>query len=410
MYSIQRFFSCVFIFSFMLSCSWGQEGELKNARDLHSDLSAELDLPIKVGAQNTEEYLHLLKDKNVGVVANQTSILDSVHLVDFLLSEKIAVQKVYSPEHGFRGDADAGEHVKSNVDAKTKLPVVSLYGSNKKPKKEQLLGIDVVVFDLQDVGVRFYTYISTLHYVMEACAENNIKLIVLDRPNPNIDVVDGPIREEGFESFVGMHPIPILHGMTIGEYAQMINGEFWLKNKTQCGLVVIPCLNYNRKDDYHLPINPSPNLRSAEAIYLYPSLCLFEGTVMSVGRGTDTPFELFGHPKFNDSAQNFKFQPVSSYGAKSPKLEGEQCKGKNLHYFGSEKLNELNLDWLIEAYNKTEVDEFFSKGGRWFDLLAGTDQLRKDILAGKNGAEIKSSWQSDLNSFKQKRSKYLIYK
>lgn len=363
----------------------------------------------KPGAENMGAYLELLKGKRIGVVANQTSIKDSLHLVDFFLHEELNVVRVFSPEHGFRGDADAGEHVESNKDAKTGLPLVSLYGSNKKPTVDQMKGLDVMVFDLQDVGVRFYTYISTLHYVMEACAEQGVELIVLDRPNPNLDIVDGPVRQPGFESFVGMHPIPILHGMTIGEYAQMINGEKWLTNGLECSLTVVPCTSYRRIDSYTLPIAPSPNLRSKEAIYLYPSLCLFEGTVMSVGRGTDFPFEVYGHPKYTSMSSQFTFTPTPGYGAKHPKLEGENCRGINLQAYGRTKPKHLRLIWLMDAYRNTEVDEFFTKGGRWFDLLAGTDELRKQIEKGLPEAMIRVSWKKDLDAFKEMRKAYLIY-
>ncbi|SFT88480.1 Uncharacterized conserved protein YbbC, DUF1343 family [Lishizhenia tianjinensis] len=406
MYSIHKFFGLLFTISLGV-------GSLHAQNDSQATetipVQVEFKRPLQMGAENTEAYLEQLKGKTVGVVANQTSTKDTLHLVDFLLNEKIKVARVFSPEHGFRGNADAGEHVKSDTDAKTGLPLVSLYGSNKKPSPEQLKGLDVVVFDLQDVGVRFYTYISTLHYVMEACAEEGIAVVVLDRPNPNIDVVDGPVRKEGFESFVGMHPIPILHGMTIGEYAKMINGEKWLGNGISCDLTVVPCLNYRRTDNYVLPIAPSPNLRTREAIYLYPSLCLFEGTAMSVGRGTDTPFEVYGHPNYGDSSTAFNFTPTPSYGAKHPKLEGELCRGKNLHQAGKKKMNYLYLSWLIDAYKNTEVDEFFTKGGNWFDLLAGTDELRKQIEKGLPETLIRGSWKADLDAFKEMRKAYLIY-
>ncbi|MDX1444885.1 DUF1343 domain-containing protein [Lishizhenia sp.] len=406
MYSIHKFFGLLFTISLSIGAIHAQNDTNQIA---DGALQIEFKRPLACGAENTAMYLDKINGKRVGVVANQTSTKDSLHLVDFLLVEDVNVVRVFSPEHGFRGNADAGEHVKNNKDPKTGLSVVSLYGSNKKPTPEQLQGLDVVVFDLQDVGVRFYTYISTLHYVMEACAEQGVEVIVLDRPNPNLDVVDGPVRKEGFESFVGMHPIPILHGMTIGEYAKMINGEKWLKNGVECNLTVVPCLNYRRTDSYILPIAPSPNLRTREAVFLYPSLCLFEGTVMSVGRGTDTPFEVYGHPQYGDSTTAFTFTPTPSYGAKHPKLQGEECKGVNLHAAGKKKMNYLYLSWLIDAYRNTAVDEFFTKGGNWFDLLAGTDELRKQIEKGLPEAIIRGSWKADLDAFKEMRKSYLIY-
>ena len=269
--------------------SWSQSKTINNSSKNYSE--------IKTGADNYETYLLLLKEKKVGVITNQTGVLSNkMHLVDFLLDKKIAVQTIFAPEHGFRGTADAGEHIIDGKDTKTGLSIISLYGDNKKPKKEQLAGIDVMVFDLQDVGARFYTYISSLHYVMEACAENGIPLIILDRPNPNGNIIDGPLLEKEFTSFVGMHPIPLLHGMTIGEYGKMINGQKWLKNGAQCSLTVIPCENYNRKIPYSLPVKPSPNLPNDQSINLYASLCFFEGTNVSVGRGTEKQFQIYGSP------------------------------------------------------------------------------------------------------------------
>lgn len=361
-----------------------------------------------LGAERLEEYLSKLTDKRVGVVANQTSIVNGVHLVDTLLSLKIEVMSVFSPEHGFRGDADAGEKVQSGKDEKTGLPLVSLYGKNKKPTAEQLANIDVIIFDIQDVGARFYTYISTLHYVMEAAAENGKKVIVLDRPNPNGHYVDGPVLQSGFTSFVGMHPIPIVHGMTIAEYALMINGEGWLNGRVKCDLDVVLCENYTRDMKYQLPIPPSPNLRTSASIALYPSLCLFEGTIMSEGRGTDFPFEVFGHPKLPDSIYPFSFTPVSGFGSKYPKLENQQCNGLKLTD-ESENLDSLNIDWLINAYKNYSGEDFFITKNKWFDILAGGSSLRKQIIAGKSAEEIRASWQEDLNTFKEIREKYLRY-
>jgi uncharacterized protein YbbC (DUF1343 family) len=365
-----------------------------------------------LGAERTNEYLELLNEKKIGIVGNQTSRIGNTHLVDSLLRLSVNIIKVFSPEHGFRGEADAGEKVDSEKDDKTGLPIVSLYGSNKKPTHQQLKGIELMLFDIQDVGVRFYTYISTLHYVMEACAENNIPLIILDRPNPNGHIVDGPTRKEGFVSFVGMHPIPVLHGMTIGEYGKMLNGEKWLDNKVQCDLTVISCENYTHDMNYSLPVYPSPNLRSDASITLYPSLCFFEGTIFSVGRGTDFPFEVFGHPDLSKNSEKYSFQftPTPNFGAKDPKLKDELCFGKHLEKKAKKGLDSLNIKWIYEAYNDLNRKDFFTKdNGRWFDLLAGNSQLRKDIIAGKSIAEIRAAWKEDLASFHEIRSKYLIY-
>ena len=376
---------------------------------------------IVTGAENTSAYLPLLKGKKVGVITNQTGgihkkgrmiVLDggeadeadvNISIVDFLLNKKINLIKIFAPEHGFRGTADAGEHITDGKDTKTGLPIISLYGNNKKPKPEQLQGIDIMVFDLQDVGARFYTYISTLHYIMEACAENNIQLIVLDRPNPNGSIVDGPILEKEFSSFVGMHTIPLLHGMTIGEYAQMINGEKWLKNGIKCDLKVIPCLNYERKMFYSLPVKPSPNLPNDQAINLYASLCLFEGTNVSVGRGTEMQFQIYGSPFLPKS--DFSFTPIPNFGAKDPVYNGKLCYGEDLSKI--EKVTQLELKWLIKAYNSTaDKSKFFND---FFIKLAGTKKLREQIEAGISETEIRKSWGKGLNEFKEMRKKYLIY-
>lgn len=366
---------------------------------------------IKVGAARFEKYIDFLQSKRIGIVGNQTSVINGVHLVDTLINLGIDINKIYSPEHGFRGKADAGEAVNSTNDEKTGLPIVSLYGNNKKPSKEQVKGIDIILFDMQDVGARFYTYISTLHYVMETCAENEIQLIVLDRPNPNGSYVDGPIRQEAYKSFVGMHPIPIVHGMTIGEYAQMINGENWLTQGLKTDLMVIPCENYDRNMIYELPISPSPNLKNSNAIALYPSLCLFEGTILSEGRGTDYPFELFGHPTLPKEKYTYTFTPKSRDGAKYPKLENKVCHGKLLtDYTENNKITQIHLEWLIEAYqNFPNKSEFFITKNRWFDILAGTDALRKSIIEGKTAEQIRESWKEDLDVFLEVRKKYLIY-
>jgi uncharacterized protein YbbC (DUF1343 family) len=379
---------------------------------------------IITGANTYTTYFPLLKDKKVGVITNQTGTIffshkynapkktnecylaiktDTISIVDFLLSRKVNIQKIFAPEHGFRGTADAGEHIKDDKDSKTGLSIISLYGDNKKPKATQLAGIDIMVFDIQDVGARFYTYISTLHYIMEACAENNITLIILDRPNPNGNIIDGPILEKEYSSFVGMHPIPILHGMTIGEYGQMINGEKWLKSGIQCKLTVIPCLNYNRNLNYSLPIKPSPNLPNDQAINLYASLCLFEGTNVSVGRGTDKQFQIYGSPYLPKS--NFSFVPKPNIGALNPAYNGLQCFGEDLSAVA--KVNRLELKWLIRAYQRTpDKSKFFNP---FFTKLAGTKKLQQQIEAGLTENEIRQSWQKGLAAFKKLRSKYLIY-
>jgi uncharacterized protein YbbC (DUF1343 family) len=380
---------------------------------------------VVVGANRTELYLPLLNGKRVGIVANQTSVIfkdgrrmtddgrrmaddgSYTHLVDSLLALNVDVKKVFSPEHGFRGTADAGEEVKDGMDTKTRLHLVSLYGDNKKPKPEQLNGLDVVVFDLQDVGVRFYTYISTLHYIMEACAEAKIPVILLDRPNPNGHYIDGPTLEHKNKSFLGMHPIPLVHGMTIGEYAQMINGEHWLEQGVQCDLTVIPVKNYTHQTPYSLPIRPSPNLPNDQAIALYPSLGLFEGTNINAGRGTEFQFQRYGAPFLDSKVFTFGYTPIENFGAKNPKHKGKLCYGEDLK---DEKPNgKLSLKWLIKAYNNaTDKSLVFNTAN--FTKHAGTDQLQKQIEAGLSESEIKATWQEDLKRFKTIREKYLIYK
>ena len=360
---------------------------------------------IKTGADNSVTYIPLLKNKKVGIVTNQTGILwDKRHVVDFLLEQNVDLKKIYAPEHGFRGTADAGELIKDGKDTKTGLPIISLYGDNKKPKPEQLAGIDVMVFDLQDVGARFYTYISTLHYIMEACAESNIPLIILDRPNPNGGIVDGSILEKEHTSFIGMHPIPTLHGMTIGEYGQMINGEKWLKNGIQCNLTVIPCLNYKREMSYSLPVKPSPNLPNDQAINLYASLCLFEGTNVSSGRGTEQQFQIYGSP-FLPKSSPYSFTPMPNFGSKDPMNKGLLCYGEDLS--AAPKVQQLELKWLIKAYTSTsDPSKFFTP---FFTKLAGTKKLQQQIEAGTSETDIRKSWEKGLLDFKTMRKKYLIY-
>ena len=357
-----------------------------------------------VGADNFEGYAKLLKNKSVGVVTNQTGVLsDGTNLVDFLISKEVGVKRIFAPEHGFRGVADAGELVDDGIDAKTGIPIISLYGDNKKPQDSQLIGIDVMLFDIQDVGVRFYTYISTLSYIMEACAANNIPLVILDRPNPNGGIIDGPILEMQFNSFVGMNKVPILYGMTIGEYAKMLNGERWLKEEQKCELNVVACSNYNRDMFYSLPVKPSPNLPNDQSINLYASLCLFEGTNVSVGRGTEQQFQIYGSPYLHKS--DFSFVPRPNLGAKDPLYNNVECYGEDLTAIP--KVNALELKWLIKAYDETaDKSKFFNN---FFVKLAGTQSLQKQIEIGMPEEVIKQTWQEDLEKFKKMRAHYLIY-
>lgn len=395
-----KFIAKSFLFAFALFCTKVHSNAIEKASNNKTTLFA----AIKTGADNYEKYLPLLKDKKVGIVTNQTGILsDKTHVVDFLLEKKVAVQTIFAPEHGFRGTADAGEHVVDGKDQKTGLPIISLYGDNKKPKPAQLANIDVLIFDLQDVGARFYTYISSLHYVMEACAENNIPLIVFDRPNPNGSIVDGPLLEKEFTSFVGMHPIPLLHGMTIGEYAQMVNGQKWLKDGEKCKLTVIPCSNYKREMAYSLLVKPSPNLPNDQSINLYASLCLFEGTNVSMGRGTEKQFQIYGSPYLKKTG--FSFTPKPNFGAKDPVYNGKECFGEDLTSYP--KLKQLELKWLIKAYqNTSDKTKFFNA---FFTKLAGTKKLQQQIENGVSEKDIRESWKKDLENFKTMRKQYLIY-
>jgi uncharacterized protein YbbC (DUF1343 family) len=363
---------------------------------------------ITPGAERTEVYLPGLKGKRVALLINQTSRIGNMLLLDSLLKRDIKITKVFVPEHGFRGQADAGAKIKNDVDSATGIKIISLYGNNKKPSPEQMKDVDVLIYDLQDVGVRFYTYISTLEYAMEACAESGKQLLVLDRPNPNGDYVDGPVLEPSERSFVGMQPIPVVYGMTAGEYAEMIKGEKWAKNCEQLKMEIVPCKGYDHKSHYDLPVPPSPNLRSSEAIRLYPSLCLFEGTVVSVGRGTDKPFRQFGHPSF-ESRSNYFFIPKSGMGSNKPPLEGEKCYGEmpetDKAYFKREP--GLDLDFLLKAYQwYPDKSKFFNS---FFERLAGTKELREQIEKGMTARQIRESWEKDLDSFKKIRAKYLIY-
>lgn len=363
---------------------------------------------VQCGADQPERYLPQLRNQQVGLVGNISSLIGDQHLVDYLLEQGIDVKVIFCPEHGFRETSEAGARIDNHLDPLTGLPVVSLYGSSKKPERNDVAHLDVLLFDIQDVGARFYTYISTLHYVMESAAENDVRMVVLDRPNPNGFYVDGPVRKTGFESFVGMHPVPVVHGMTIGEYARMINGEGWLGHGVTCDLEVIPCLNYDHQTEYVLPVAPSPNLPNQMAVYLYPSLCFFEGTVVSIGRGTQIPFQLFGHP---DMDGELVFRPLPVQGASlNPKFNGQLCYGTDLRTAGVNKIiNEprLYLEWVIQAWNELgrPVDFFTS----YFDLLAGTDVVRLAILSGQTAGEIRRGWQNEIADFMLMRKKYLLY-
>jgi uncharacterized protein YbbC (DUF1343 family) len=364
---------------------------------------------IKTGAEATNEYLPLLKAKKVALVVNQTSIIGKKHLIDSLLSLKVNITKIFVPEHGLWGNVEAGGNVNNSTYMKTGIPVISLYGKKEKPSAEDLKDVDLMIFDIQDVGARFYTYISTLTYIMESCAENNMQLFVFDRPNPNGFYIDGPVLEKAFSSFVGLHPVPVVYGMTIGEYAMMVNGEGWLKSGSKCNLKVIKLTNYDHSKKYILPVPPSPNLKSQEAIYLYPSLCFFEGTDVSVGRGTDYPFELIGKPGFKHG--NINFTPKSIPGISDhPLYENVECHGLNVVDFCENYIlnsKKIYLFWLTGFYEQDEhKDKFFNN---FFDKLAGTDKLRLQIIKGETIENIQKSWQPDIDKFKKTRSKYLLY-
>lgn len=410
MYIIDHIVKTVFsstLFLLMLSCA-NQDLESAPSVVVESDYDVSAIIP---AAERMQLYYPYLDGKKVGLVVNQTSMIEDKHIVDSLSVMNVDITAIFSPEHGFRGEADAGEQVIDGKDARTGAPIYSLYGNNKKPMKEQLDGIEVMVFDIQDVGVRFYTYISTLHYVMEACAEADIPIIVLDRPNPNAHYIDGPVLESELKSFVGMHPVPIVYGMTIGEYAQMINGENWLKDGIKADLTVIPLGNYDHEKFYHIPIKPSPNLPNDLSIHLYPSLCLFEGTTVSIGRGTNLQFQLIGHPDY--AIGSYTFTPESGAGAKYPKHEDKTCYGSNLQGITIGSLREngsLNLDYLLgyADYFKKSNLMFFNKNN-FFDKLAGTYDLRKQVEKGMSSEDIKATWQPKLEEFKTIRSKYLLY-
>lgn len=382
---------------------------------------------VQTGADRMEVYLPLLKNKKVAIFANPTSVVGKTHLVDTLLKSDIKIVKIFGPEHGFRGDADAGEHVSDQIDKKTGIPIVSLYGNHKKPTSEDLANVDVVVFDVQDVGVRFYTYISSLEYVLEACIELHKPLMVLDRPNPNGFYVDGPVLNKKFKSFVGMQAIPVVHGLTIGEYSMMLMGEKWLSDKanninsynvsttptadTPFHVQVIKCKGYTHQTIYELPVMPSPNLKDMQSIYWYPSTCFFEGTVLSEGRGTDKPFQIFGHPTLPKNL--YAFTPKPNAGAKNSKCFFQQCYGWNLSGTKAAVLkavnNQIQLKHLLKAYELFPGKDSFFLKNNFIDKLAGTDDLKKQIIEGKSEAEIRASWEPALTKYKAIRKKYLLY-
>lgn len=365
---------------------------------------------LQLAASRFDLYVPQLAGKKVGFVGNQASVIPNTkktytHVIDTLLSLGVDIQKVFSPEHGFRGSAAAGESVLDGIDIQTGLPVFSLYGVHKKPSKKQLEGLDILLFDLQDVGVRFYTYISTLHYILEAAGQNDLKVIILDRPNPNAHYIDGPVLQEKHRSFVGLHPVPVVYGMTIGEYAQMILGEYWLEETQTCDLQVIPIKNYTHQTEYKLPVKPSPNLPDATAVNLYPSLCFFEGTYISCGRGTDKPFQIFGAPDLPAESFPYTFTPIPNPGAKHPKFQGKVCQGLDLE--NAERLSEIKLNWLLNAYQDSPNRvNFFNN---YFEKLTGDTELREQIKLGYSNADIKKTWQPGIEKFKIIRLKYLLY-
>ncbi|MBI3519400.1 MAG: DUF1343 domain-containing protein [Bacteroidetes bacterium] len=367
---------------------------------------------ITTGAQQIDVYLPKLKNKKVAIVTNASGIIGNKHLVDTLLKHKVKIVKIFGPEHGFRGTADAGEKVKGGKDALTNITVISLYGSHKKPTKEDLKGVDIVIYDIQDVGVRFYTYISTMTYVMEACAENNKELLVFDRPNPNGFYIDGPVMTDKYTSFLGMHHIPIVYAMTCGEYAQMVNGEGWLKNKLKCNLSVIPLKNYDRsKFVSGLPVKPSPNLPNDTAVLLYPGLGLFEGTIVSLGRGTPSPFQLIGSPYSDKHTFQFSFTPKPTAITKKPKYQDTVCYGMDLRPLFNDQLQKksLNVSWVSQFYKETPEKQsvFFDKN---FNYHAGNEELQEQLIGKVPEKDIRASWQPAIEVFKQIRQKYLIYK
>lgn len=390
---MRRFLLVIFVFT----------GLLLNSQSLKVLTEAD----VVTGAQQFELYLPKLKGKKVAIVTNISGMVGNKTIVDTLLKLKVSIKKIFGPEHGFRGTSDAGEKVKSNIDKKTGIPVTSLYGSHKKPTPEDLKGIDVVVYDIQDVGVRFYTFISTLTYVMQACAEQNKELIVLDRPNPNGFYVDGPVMTDKYKSFLGVHNVPLVYGMTTGEYAQMVNGEKWFTEKIVCKLTVVPVKNYDHNCTYVLPVKPSPNLPTLNSVLLYPSLGLFEGTIMSLGRGTDMPFEVLGHPLYSN--KTFSFMPKTNAISKEPKYFNKVCYGIDLRKenWVQNHPRKIELKWLIEFNKELKDSTLMDKNFNWH---SGNDELQQQIKTGKNETDIHQSWQKDIEAFKAIRKKYLLYK
>ena len=400
-----------FIASIFLLINFSACGNVKDSGVSSTETEAQVSNPIEVGAAQLSDYLPLLKGKRVAMMVNQTSTIGKTHVVDTLLQWGVNIVKIFAPEHGFRGDHSAGAHVNSSVDEKTGIAIASLYGKSRKPNAEMLKGIDVIVFDIQDVGVRFYTYISSMHYLMEACSENNLEMMVLDRPNPNGHYVDGPVLDIKYKSFIGMHPVPLVHGMTTGEFATMINGENWLSNGKPCQLTVIKCKNYSHDSLYKLPIRPSPNLPTMASIYLYPSLGLFEGTNVSIGRGTDLPFESVGRPHQKEGS--YSFVPRSIPGvADNPKHLGDTCNGMVLTQFAyTYILNEkrIYLEWLKLFYKTNQSDLNGAYFKSFFTKLAGTTELQRQIENDVSTEEIYASWEEDLGKFKKMRAKYVLY-
>jgi uncharacterized protein YbbC (DUF1343 family) len=386
----------------VLACASKHPASVQGPSNDHKKLTAQAQ--VRVGADQLDVLLPKLRNKNVALVVNHTSLVGDTHLADTLRACGINLRKVFAPEHGFRGAAADGERINDGIDSRTGLPIISLYGANRKPTTDQLADVDVVVFDIQDVGTRFYTYISTMHYVMEACAEQGKKMIILDRPNPNGDYIDGPLRVPSLKSFVGMDPLPIVHGLTVGELAQMINGEGWLANGVKCDVDIIQVQNWKHDDFYSLPVKPSPNLPNDQAVQLYPSLCLFEGTVISVGRGTEIPFLIIGNPEFTDMPFIFTPQPMPGM-SNHPPQEGKVCHGLDLR--NAKTGPALDLHYLLDFYKKyPDKDKFFNGS---FDRLAGTPDLKEQIRMGLTEQQIKETWQSDLDAYRKMRLKYLLY-
>lgn len=402
----QTFPLVLIIISILISVISCNSQTKSKASIIEDTIKQEIKKEIIVGAEQIDKYIDLLKNKRVALVVNQTAMIKKTHLVDTLLSLGIDIKKVFAPEHGFRGDLDPGAHINNEIDEKSGIKIVSIFGKKLKPSAADLSDVDIVIFDIQDVGARFFTFISTMHNVMEACAENDKKILIFDRPNPTGDQVDGPVRKSGFESFVGKHQIPIVHGLTVGELALMINGEYWLADSLQCDLTVIPCENYNHKMLYSLPIKPSPNLPNDISIRLYPSLCFFEATDFSIGRGTEIPFQVIGYPDsiFGD----FTFTPKDIEGMQTnPKQEGKLCYGIDLRNESLE--TKFTLKYLIEFYNKSEMGKDFFARSDWFNLLAGNSELQQQIIDGMTEDEIKASWKPELEEYKKMRKKYLLY-